>query len=400
MAENTGMKTGDMKSHLRQSSEKKPLKFAFGVGKDANLALLLLEKSGAPLAVEGSLKKMFPDVKNTRFGTAYPAGKGGEETQETEGEEGKEGPSLVKFYVNKAVTGMAKRLVKTLKGTGFTKVEILLEDGTPVESHQEAEEEAPKPQAQTGTSEVPPPPPQPQAEEPKPDPAELERKLKALIPQIPTVAGTNAELLARLKKFAIDGTTALKTNNLKYAAVYIEQLRRALEAAAQTAKGSEIPPPPPPQQPQQTTQAPQQQPQQPPTTGAVAFGKSRLAWLAARNKMASDIEKLRSEIVAHYADRSEGNLVAEIEKRYRDRVAPLLSDLDEQLADKLDEATNATDPEKRGKLVQEAKDLIGKYQNVVNGNNILYALDNNPFMPMAIQKTLTTTLSTIAAAVR
>ena len=63
-------------------------------------------------------------------------------------------PTLVKFMLNKAVTSMARRLVKTLKGTGFRKVQILLEDGSPVEVA--AEEEAAE-QADTSAEDAPQP---------------------------------------------------------------------------------------------------------------------------------------------------------------------------------------------------------------------------------------------------
>ena len=72
----------------------------------------------------------FPTVFNTRFGTAMV---------DTDDD-----PTLVKFMLNKPVTSMARRLVKTLKGTGFRKVQILLEDGSPVEvaAEEEAAEQA------------------------------------------------------------------------------------------------------------------------------------------------------------------------------------------------------------------------------------------------------------------
>ena len=83
-------------------------------------------------------------------------------------------PTLVKFMLNKAVTSMARRLVKTLKGTGFRKVQILLEDGSPVEVA--ADEEAAE-QADTSAPDAP-----------QPDAAALVAALTALVPRIADIA--------------------------------------------------------------------------------------------------------------------------------------------------------------------------------------------------------------------
>ena len=131
--------------------------------------------------------------------------------------------------------------------------------------------------------------------------------------------------------------------------------------------------------------------------GAVAFGKSRLIWLSTRKKMESDIETILSKILEHYKDHPIG---PQIEQAYRSKTGPLLERLDESLADRLDEAVNATDPAIRANLVGQAKELIVRYQKTVESEPTLAQLDTNPFVPVALVKTLTTTLNALAATVR
>ena len=124
----------------------------------------------------------------------------------------------------------------------------------------------------------------------------------------------------------------------------------------------------------------------------VAYAKSRLAWLAARKKVESDLDKLRGAIVTAYAN---DGIAADLEKRYTEKVAPVLANLDERLADKLDEATNATDPQQRAALVAEAKKIMQDYETYLAGEKIIADLDTNPFVPVAIQQTIAGTLATL-----
>ena len=455
----TGMDKQDMK-RLLMKSKKEPVNCAIGMGADPSIGLLLLDRIKGPKAVEKELQKEIPEAKNTRFGTALV--------------DVDDDPKLVKISLNKPVSSMARKLVKTLKGTGFTKVQILLEDGTPVEAFEEEDQSAPAPAAAA----PPPPPPPPQAAA-KPDAAALAQRLAELVKRMPAVVAAVPDQKGALTKLATDANVQIKTNNLVYAGTTIEQLSRALDAAAaaaaaaaasasqaQTAAPPPPAPPPPPQaaakpdaaaltqrlaellkrMPAVITAVPAQKDAltklatdanvqiktnnlvyagvsieqlsraldaaaaavpaappappagaAPPAAGAVAYAKSRLAWLAARKKVESDIEKLRGEIVATY---SEDGMAADLDKAYRERVAPVLATLDESLADKLDEATNATDAATRAALVAEAKAIMQGYEQYLAGEKIIADLDANPFVPLAIQQTISGTLSTLQKTVR
>ena len=82
---------------------------------------------------------------------------------------------------------------------------------------------------------------------------------------------------------------------------------------------------------------------------------------------------------------------------YSKRVGPMLEALDEELADKLDEATNATDPGARAKLVTEAKAAIARYQSFLAQDEGIAALTTIRSCRSPIQQTMTATLAALSA---
>jgi hypothetical protein len=369
----TGMDKGEMKK-LLMKSKKEPVNFSFGMGSDASFALLMLDRIKAPKAVEKELEKKFSDAKNTRFGSAEV---------DTE-----EDAKKVKFIVNKPISGFGRKLVKTLKGTGFTKVQILLEDGTSVEDYSEEEEsETQEAQSDDRTQAQidagvppPPPPPPPQQQAPQLNADQLMQLLTAQVRLIPDVVKITPALKDMLTKLAASGQVNIKTNNLTYAKVAIDQLTRAIADA--------------PKQPPQ-----QQQQQQQGTTPEGAKGtytKSGQAWLATRKKIEEDIEKLRAEIVATYEAQGIG---AKLDAAYRARVQPVLDALDTSLADTLAAATKAADPKEQTTLVADAKAILQRYQQFVASDATIGDLDANPFVPLQLAKFVGGTLDTLSKAV-
>jgi len=81
-------------------------------------------------------------------------------------------------------------------------------------------------------------------------------------------------------------------------------------------------------------------------------------------------------------------------------VGPILTTLDQSLADKLDEMGNSTDPSQHEKLAGEARGLISQYESFVTSNELIGQLDKNPFVPLQIQKTLVATLEALKKSVR
>jgi hypothetical protein len=230
MAESTtGMTVAEMKSVLNVS-KRQPVKCAFGIGKDPGLALLLLDKMKTPMAVKGALLEKFPETKSERWGTASV--------------DIDVNPKLVKFLINKEVTGMARRLIKTLKGTGYTRVVILREDGTEVEAYEEADPDADAANGGSGedaataaastakateaVDQIPKAPPPS-----LPDIAALRRLLGEQVPRIAAV--TDPDRKAKLATIATLANAKLKANDAARAEAAITGLRSALDSLAAAA---------------------------------------------------------------------------------------------------------------------------------------------------------------------
>jgi hypothetical protein len=132
-------------------------------------------------------------------------------------------------------------------------------------------------------------------------------------------------------------------------------------------------------------------------SGGTVHAKSRLVWIATRQKVEGDLAKLKAGIKAACEGQ---DIEAALEDSFRSNVEPLLDRLDDSLAHKLDEVNKATDPANRDQLLAEAKKILQRYQSVVAAEPIIAQLDANPFVPLAIGKTLTATLSALSASLR
>src|SRR5262245_38681542 len=107
-----GMQRKEIKRMLKLA-RKKPVHAAFALGSDGK-PIVVLDKRKQPRALEKSIKDQAPDAKNHHWGSVSI---------------NPDEPKLARFVVNKPASGMARRLVIALKGTGCNKVQIVLEDG-------------------------------------------------------------------------------------------------------------------------------------------------------------------------------------------------------------------------------------------------------------------------------
>lgn len=386
---------------LLVKSKKEPVNCALaqGDGKTTALALIMLDKVKGPKAVEKDLLKEFPEAKNPRFGTAFV--------------DVDEDPSLVKITINKAISGMAKRLVKSLKGTGFKKVQLLGEDGSMLEADEEEDEQG-QPQATAARSrgEQPQPPPatadagqpQPTATAPPADASQssdpaasdasytsgqdikrLTETLVGLVKRLPPIIAADPSQQSTLTGLAGQAKAALTGRDLDAAATHIEDLRSAIERVGLPATDAA------------NKDAPAKQ--QPAANGpnAAVIGKSRLAWVAARQKVESEIGKLHDAISEVYRDHGAAE---HLEKAFQSRVEGMLSTLDQSLAEKLDEVNQAANAGDRARLVGEAQEIMQRYQDYLSSEPLIAKMDSNPFAPVAVHKTLTATLAALSKTVR
>ena len=297
-----------------------------------------------------------PDVKNTRFGTVSVVA---------------DEDYLVKFYVNKAVTGMAKRLVKTLKGTSYKNVQILLEDGTVAEAAAEEDEAAETegaaaaPPAAEATEAAPGGAPAAEAS-PALDPALLRNQLNMATLKIPEAAAGVQALHDKWSGFATKVGVLIDAGKLPEAqmaiAALVKDLAGALQGAAAAKKG----------------------------TGD--YGKSGKIWAATRKKMEDELTRLRTALGDAYQGTPQAG---EIDAQFTARTAPLLRTLDESLLAALDACSKTDDQAERGKLADAARLVLQRYQAYVGSEKLLDELDANPFAPLALKQTLTVTLGAL-----
>lgn len=413
--DSVGSDKAELKKWLKRAADG-PIHMAFALGGDGR-AVVMLDKLKQPRALDKALKEGLDGAKNHRFGTV-----------EIDPDE----PKVVRFIVNKAVGGFARKLAIALKGTGFKKVMILTDDGEAVEEAEgeedEEEDDAPSARAsrddedpaqrqttpdvddpsvaresdmgRSGDADAPrhldadtpsdpvgdaplAEPGTPDAGAPNagaPDAGALTQQLTALVKQMLAVIKADPSQKAALAELATDAQVSLKRGDLEQAAGGIEILRQAIGAPPETAAPS----------------ADTDVPARPSDTPAGrTHAKAKVAWLATRTKMTGDLDQLSGKFGDAFKDHGRA---ADLQKAFNDRISSVLGDLDEALAAKLDEVNQAEDAAAHAKIVQEARQIMTRYQSVVAGNPTIKALDNNPFVPLNLEKTLTATLGTLAKA--
>ena len=109
-APETGMERGTMKLLLNKS-KKRQIMCAVGVSADARHGLLLMHLTRKPKALAAELVKSIPGARGLRWGTVSV-------DVDTD-------PKLAKFALNRAVSQLERKIKKTLRGTGISKVQIV-----------------------------------------------------------------------------------------------------------------------------------------------------------------------------------------------------------------------------------------------------------------------------------
>lgn len=354
-----GMELPLMK-RLLMKSKAEPVNVA--VGMSGKNAVMMLHKMKQPRAVSKELEGKFSDLKMPRWGTAFV--------------DVDDDPKLVILTLNRAGAGLGRKLKKTLKGTGFSKVRIQLEDGTVDEDIGEEDEEGEESETQAGAAppgdaqegKVPPPAPW--------NPAELTARLTDLVKRMLVAAKSAPDQVGALKDLATKAQGAIKTGVENAATEAVEAFASALATVNQglaSVNGATGPAPNP-----------------------TILAKSGLAWAAALKRVQDDVGKLQVAMVQHYDGKP---FATELEKLLQAKVAPIMTTLDQALAAKLDEAGKSSDGAEQQKLLGEARQMIGQYESFVTGNDLLSQLDANPFVPLQTQKTLVATLGALKKSV-
>jgi hypothetical protein len=362
------MSPGEMKP-LLALSKREPVQAAIGLTSEGE-GIILLDKKLKPKKVLATLKASAQKAKIQLQTATLRFGKAEVDTDYD--------PGMVRFFVNKEPPGnMRVKLLEVVKRIPYQKVELNVQPSLEEEPEDEVEGQTTTTTTATATAPTQPPPTAPsQPAAPQLDPKALASALGQLVQAIPKVANGDANVQKSLAALATAADAGLRANDLPAALQGINALRRALAEAMDAAKlraqvgGGAV--------------------------GPVVYAKSRLAWLAARKKMETDLETLRQRLIDHYKDAA---IADDLDGRYAERVGPVLRNLDEELADTLDMAINETNPDKRKDLIEAARGVIKRYQDFVASEPIFGELDANPFVPLSVAKTMTATLTTLAAAV-
>lgn len=130
---------------------------------------------------------------------------------------------------------------------------------------------------------------------------------------------------------------------------------------------------------------------------AVAVNRSRIVWTGARGTAAAEFEKLLNAI---YADpdvkevETLRNLAAQLKK-----TTWSLEAFDDRLVRELDAlvAGPATD---QAKALQRCNDVLRDYRRALDADPVLADIDENPFKPVAVRKTIATALDELETALR
>ena len=214
-----------------------------------------------------------------------------------------------------------------------------------------------------------------------PDRTELTRRITDEVKRLMPILASNPSGADAMRTAALAAQAALKSGDMEAAARAADALDQLLAASP---AGGAAPGAPQPG-------APGAKPANP-----AVFDKAQAAWVATRAKVQGEFNKLFAEIGAVYDGHG---VVAELEKSFHSQVQPVMQQLDQNLSGKLRELSSNPDPSSHSRLVQEAQQIIVSYEQYIAGDALLSQLDQNPFVPLAAQKTLVASLATLAKAV-
>jgi len=315
-----------------------------------NTALLIMRRPIAP-----ARRKLLAEAVDAKGGAKYVAAECMLEDK------------VLTFVVQSQAAGLAKRLRQALLDQTELrlKVKVRGEDGEDADGEEEGADQD-VPSDEPGIQTAPPLPPSVEASDPA---LAFKARLEALMPKLKS-AHPSADA-ARLK---VGEAGALSRKREWDAANRL--LDEAEDLLAQ-ADASEAP-------------APSTKPTIAP---AIVYTQTRLAWGATRKKIQGELQKLEKAILAAYKDHT---VLPEVAKGVR-KLDQVLEVFDESLNDALDAALNSADPAVKKRHHDEARDIIARYQGFLKSDAMVQELDANPFVPIAVQSTLSSTLAVLAS---
>jgi hypothetical protein len=390
-----GMEIADLKKLLIRS-KREPVNCAIGLSKDG-VPKIHVDKIKKPRACLAELTKSHGSLKMPGFGSMHV--------------DVDEDPKLVILTLNKPAPGFGRKFKKGLRGTGFTKIMIMHEDGSPAEQIGEDEDEGDEQQgAETAGGEAETTDATPQLDtggdtttatettSTSFDAAGLTHRLTAAVKLMLPVIAANPSMRDDLKTLAESAQAAIKSAN-SGAEDVIQQLELAIDEARQGGQSGA------PGGQADGTQTGAAQAGAAPGDGTQADGKQAALrsvpklWMDTIKTMEADCHKLKDAIRKDFADQPR-EVIADIEKNF-DRIDQVCERFDRRLADLLLDAAEAPDQASRTAALTKVRTAVAAQVKWAATDPVIGLLDDNPFgVSMGIKQRLASVLGQVNEASR
>lgn len=209
----------------------------------------------------------------------------------------------------------------------------------------------------------------------------LSQRAQMLGGMVPGAIQKAPSLRDNLVKLTTEAIKMIKAGDAMSAALTLDVLEDELQRANDTAQGANAP----------------AEPRGLPDAALTTLTKSKLAWRATRQAVEAQLDQLHKKMAEAYDGHG---FAADLEKVFKSKVEPMLGKFDHSLADVLDEVANAANPAAQAKLVTDAVKVIERYESFLASEPLIRQLDQNPFVPLRIETTLTKTLEALGKSVR
>jgi hypothetical protein len=351
---------------LRKAGGGEPLNFGLALGKSGGDHRMAISKSKGG---QGLARQVMDStgLHTMTFGTLM---------------EDKDSPEFLKLNLEgKQIAGLKKkadRMLKIFKPLPYSQV-ILMVGGVEVDDIADPDDTDVDDEAPTAPQQAAAPPTQPEGQKPNPqDPTlgQLRANWEKILPavrQLISANGPNAAGLAASGKQFQEAMRAFDVANAKKSLGDVITLMRGGVGAAVPGGQAQAP--------------------APATSGPVEYAALVQRWTEARGKAANDLQKLRAAILDEFKNEPEFGAI----QQNIGRLDAIMTTLNGSLQDTLAKAQNAAEND-RAALNAQALEEAKKYAGYVSSDQLVAAVQDNPFTPVDLRGTLSAPLQEIEKA--